>query len=167
MAAVFRLYHVSDQPGHQLYPGAVYELRPQPFDLLFLQAARVRPQAVPDPAAGDREDQRCTGPGDRVRLGADPLCIRRDGQSPQLCGAAGHDPRYERLLLHPLSDRLLPAAALHGRDGDEERDLPHRDGSHLCGVLCSDQCPAADPGVRRGVYRFLCGVLHYCQHPGL
>ncbi len=34
----FRLYHVSDQPGHRLYPGAVHELRPQPFDLLFLQA---------------------------------------------------------------------------------------------------------------------------------
>ena len=37
------------------------------------------------------------------------------GQPPQLCGAGGHDPRHERLLLHPLPDRLLSAAALHGR----------------------------------------------------
>ena len=117
--------------------------------------------------AGDHQGQRRAGAGDRVRPGADPLCLRRDGQPPRLCGAGGHDPRHERLLLHPLPDRLLPAAALHGRHGIEERDLPHCDGAHLCGVLRPDQRPHAHSGVRRDVHRLLCGVLHRGQRPGL
>ena len=167
VAAVLRLHYVSHQPGHRLYSGPVHELRPQPSDLLLLQASGVCAQAVSHPAAGDHQGQRRAGTGDRVRPGADPLCLRRDGQPPQLCGAGGHDPRHERLLLHPLPDRLLPAAALHGRYGDEERDLPHRDGPHLCGVLRHDQRPYAHPDVRRDVHRLLCGVLHRGQHPGL
>ena len=129
--------------GYRLYQGTLYELRPQPAHLLLFQAAGFRAEALQDPPVGDHEDQRSAGAGHRRRPLPHPLCLRRHQKSPGLRRARGIHSGHERLLLHPLSHRLLSPAALYGRDGDEERYLPHCNDPHLHCLLCHDESPPA------------------------
>lgn len=50
---VFHFCYVRNKPGRGLYPGALYELRPQPSDLFFLQEAEIRAAALLDTPSGD------------------------------------------------------------------------------------------------------------------
>ena len=155
------------KPRHRLHPGALYELRPQPADLRFLQGAEVHPGALPHPPVGDYQNQRSPGADAGRRPGAAALRLRRHGKSPGLCGAGGNDPGAERLLLHPLSDNLLPAPALQCRHRAEKRHLFPGDDGNVPGVLLFDERAPADPGLRPGVHRVLPDLLRGGLCPGL